>query len=91
MFHDAYVKVILDKTEGNSTIKKDLPKYVGKTGVIQVVKSTINDYGDPTYYAVATIKVKKQYCVFVWLTGREMMNYTYDDFLDVLKTVKYKR
>lgn len=91
LFHDAYVKAISDRLIGGvSALKKDLPKSVKYKGVIQVVREYSDD-DDPDYYAIATMKIKNKYYTFTWLTGKDMMAYTYDDFVDILETVRLRK
>jgi len=91
LFHDAYVNIIANRlTGGVSALKKDLPKSIKYKGVIQVVRE-YSSKEDPDYYAVATLKIKKRYYIFTWLTGKEMMSYTYDDFIDILETVRLRK
>jgi hypothetical protein len=77
-------------TGGVSALKKDLPKSVKYKGVVQVVRE-YSSKDDPDYYAVATMKIKNRYYIFTWLTGKEMMSYTYDDFIDILETVRLRK
>ncbi len=93
LFHDAYVHAVAVRlTNGVSSLKKELPKGVKYKGVIQVVREYVDDdYDDPDYYVIATMKIKKRYYVVSWLTSKEMMSYTYDDFIDILKTIRARK
>lgn len=92
LFHDSYVQAIANRLSGGvSALKKELPKKMKYKGVIQIVREYNEDNEDPDYYAVATMKIKDKYYIFTWLTGKDMMSYTYDDFEDILRTVRLKK
>jgi len=93
LFHDAYVNAVTVRLDnGVSSLKKELPKSVKYKGVVQVVREYIDgDDADPDYYVIATLKIKKRYYVVSWLTGKEMMSYTYDDFITILETIRARK
>lgn len=92
LFHDAYVKArISTMNSGISSLKKKLPKKVKFPGVIQVVRDMNPSYGEAAYYVVATLNVNRDYYIFQWETNKEMMGYTYDDFEDILASVRKKK
>lgn len=87
-FQDAYVwRRFASIDNGGISIKKELPKNLKQKGVIQTVAGD-GAYAGMTYYATATIQVKDNYYVFQWITSKQIMNYTYDDFERILKSVK---
>ncbi|AEA44489.1 hypothetical protein [Fluviicola taffensis] len=87
-FQDAYVwRRYESLNEAGISIKKELPKSLKQKGVIQTVAGD-GDYGTQTYYATSTIKVADNYYVFQWISSKPIMNYTYDDFERILKSIR---
>jgi hypothetical protein len=87
-FQDAYVwRRFESLDESGISIKKELPKAFKHKGVIQTI---VGDgyYGDQTYYITSTIKVADSYYVFQWISSKPIMNYTYDDFERILKSIQ---
>lgn len=87
--HDNYIlKRQASLEESQVTIKKLLPKEVGYPGYIQVVHEAENIYTAPSSYFTATIQVGTDYFVFQLIGKRENMGYLYDDFIDLLCSVR---
>lgn len=87
-FQDAYVwRRYASLDNAGTSIKKELPKNLKQKGVIQTISGD-GSYSGQTYYVTATIKIKDDYFVFQWITSKPIMNYTYDDFERILKSVK---
>lgn len=87
-FHDAYVKRRFNSiNEASVTIKKALPKRWKLKGVIQTVRGnmSLNSF---EYYAVASVEVKDAVFIFQWICRKEIMDYTFDDFERVLKSIQ---
>lgn len=70
------------------SIKKEVPNTIKFPGVIQVVKGKEYEYEAPTNYFTATLKVGNQYYVFQLIGKAENMGYLYDDFIDILSSVR---
>ena len=70
------------------SIKKEVPKSVKFPGYIQVVKGKEYEYEDPTNYFTASLKVGNQYYVFQLIGKADNMGYLYDDFIDLLSSVR---
>lgn len=70
------------------SIKKDVPNSVKFPGFIQVVKGKEYEYEDPTNYFTATLKVGNLYYVFQLIGKADNMGYLYDDFIDILSSVR---
>jgi len=70
------------------SIKKEVPNSVKFPGFIQVVKGKEYEYEEPTNYFTATLKVGNQYYVFQMIGKAENMGYLYDDFVDLLSSVR---
>lgn len=65
-----------------------LPKQVGVPGRISVVRGKNYDYSDSNSdYFISTIKVDDNFYVFQLIGKSGSMDYLYDDFLDILKSV----
>lgn len=87
-FQDAYVSRRYGSLDNAGiSIKKELPKNFKHKGIIQTVAGD-GDYSGQTYYATATVKVKDNYYVFQWISSKPIMNYTYDDFERILKSIQ---
>lgn len=87
-FQDAYIwKRYESLNNGAISIKKTLPKHFKLNGVIQTVSGE-GIYGSSEYYATSTIELNKKYYVFQWICAQEMMNYTFDDFEHILKSIR---
>ncbi len=88
--HDNYIlkrQVSLDD-KCDVTVKKPLPKEVGFPGYIQVVHGSYNTYGESSSYFTATMQVGTEYFVFQLIGKRDNMGYLYDDFIDILSSVR---
>jgi hypothetical protein len=87
--HDYY---ILKRHESLSnpglSIKKILPKRVKQKGYIQIVEGSKYASGTGSTYFTATIEIKGEYYVFQLIGVADNMGYLYDDFLDILASVK---
>lgn len=87
-FQDAYVWRRYESLDNSGvSIKKELPKACKHKGVIQTISGD-GTYSGRTYYITSTIKVGNDYYVFQWITSKPVMNYTYDDFEQILKSVQ---
>ncbi|MDR0802161.1 hypothetical protein [Fluviicola sp.] len=87
-FQNAYVwRRYASLDNGGASIKKELPRNLKQKGVIQTVAGD-GPYSSKTYYITATIRVEDNYYVFQWITSKQIMSYTYDDFERILKSVK---
>ncbi|TSJ40185.1 hypothetical protein [Fluviicola chungangensis] len=87
-FQDAYVWRRFESLNNSGvSIKKELPKSFRNKGLIQTISGD-GTYSGQTYYVTSTIKVKNDYYVFQWITSKPIMNYTYDDFERILKSVR---
>ena len=87
-FQDAYVwRRYLSLDNASVSIKKELPKTFKHKGVIQTVSGD-GTYSGQAYYITSTIKSGNDYYVFQWITSKPVMNYTYDDFERILKSVR---
>jgi hypothetical protein len=87
--HDHYILKRESSLENAETgIKKELPKSVKFPGYVQVVEGARSDYGQTSSYFTATLEIGNDYYVFQ-LIGREpSMGYLYDDFIDILSSVR---
>lgn len=87
-FQDAYVWRRFESLDNSGvSIKKELPKTFKNKGLIQTVSGD-GTYSGQAYYVTSTIKVGEEYYVFQWITSKPIMNYTYDDFERILKSVR---
>ncbi len=87
-FQDAYVWRRYESLDNSGvSIKKELPKTFKNKGLIQTISGD-GTYSGQTYYVTSTIKVGNEYYVFQWITSKPIMNYTYDDFERILKSVR---
>ncbi len=87
-FQDAYVWRRFESLDNSGiSIKKELPKTFRNKGLIQTISGD-GTYSGQAYYVTSTIKVGNEYYVFQWITSKPIMNYTYDDFERILKSVR---
>lgn len=87
-FQNAYVWRRFESLDNSGvSIKKELPKNFKHKGLIQTVSGD-GTYSGQAYYVTSTLKVGKEYYVFQWITSKPIMNYTYDDFERILKSVR---
>jgi hypothetical protein len=87
-FQDAYVWRRFQSLDNSGvSIKKELPKSFKHKGLIQTISGE-GSYSGQTYYVTATMKVGNGYYVFQWISNKPIMNYTYDDFERILKSVR---
>lgn len=87
-FQDAYVWRRFESLDNSGvSIKKELPKTFRNKGLIQTISGD-GTYSGQAYYVTSTIKVGSEYYVFQWITSKPIMNYTYDDFERILKSVR---
>ena len=71
-----------------TSIKKALPKSIKHPGCVQVLHGDEYDEDMNTTYMTATLEVDGFYYVFQLIGARENMGYLYDDFIDILSTVR---
>jgi hypothetical protein len=71
-----------------SSIKKFGPKEQKLNTIIQTIEGTSYDGAVEMTYYMATIEVKDTYYVFQLIGVKDHMGYLYDDFLDIVKSVK---
>ncbi len=87
-FQDAYVWRRFESLDNSGiSIKKELPKTFKNKGLIQTVAGD-GTYSGQAYYVTSTVKVGSNYYVFQWISSKPIMNYTYDDFERILKSVR---
>jgi hypothetical protein len=87
-FQDAYVwRRYESLNNAGVSIKKELPKACKHKGVIQTISGN-GTYSGQAYYITSTMKVGNDYYVFQWITSKPVMNYMYDDFEEILKSVR---
>jgi len=87
-FQDAYVWRRYESLDNAGvSIKKELPKTFKHKGVIQTISGD-GTYSGRAYYVTSTMKVGNDYYVFQWITSKPVMNYVYDDFEQILKSVR---
>lgn len=87
--HDNYVlKREASLEDAETGIKKELPKSVKFPGYIQVIEGARSDYGETSSYFTATLEVGGEYYVFQLIGREKNMGYLYDDFIDILSSVR---
>lgn len=87
-FQDAYVWRRFESLDNSGiSIKKELPKTFRNKGLIQTISGD-GTYSGQAYYVTSTIKIGNEYYIFQWITSKPIMNYTYDDFERILKSVR---
>jgi len=87
-FQDAYVWRRFSSLDNSAvSIKKELPKGYKHKGLIQTISGE-GTYSGQTYYVTSTMKIGDYYYVFQWISNKPIMNYTYDDFERILKSVR---
>lgn len=87
--HDNYIlKREASLDAGNTGIKKELPQSVSYAGYIQVIEGANTSYSDELSYFTATLEIDGDYYVFQMIGKQENMGYLYDDFIDILSSVK---
>ncbi len=87
--HDNYVlKREASLEDAETGIKKELPKSVKFPGYIQVIEGARSDYGETSSYLTATLEIGSEYYVFQLIGREENMGYLYDDFIDILSSVR---
>ncbi len=69
-------------------MKKELPQSTHFPGYIQVVTGTQSEYEEPSTYFTATMNVNGKYYVFQLIGKEENMGYLYDDFIEILSSVR---
>ena len=75
-------------TDAEIGIKKELPESVQFPGYIQVINGAESDYNVPSSYFTATLEINNKYYVFQLIGKEENMGYLYDDFIDILSSVR---
>ncbi len=70
------------------SIKKNIPKKNKYSGYIQAVQGSSTKESPTTSYFISTIKVNDQFYVFQLIGIQKNMGYLYDDFIDLLSSVK---
>lgn len=87
--HDNYIlKRESSLYDGDTGIKKELPSSVSYPGYIQVIEGATSSYLDELSYFTATLDINGKYHVFQLIGKGENMGYLYDDFIDILSSVK---
>ena len=69
-------------------IKKELPASVRFPGYIQVITGVQSEYEESSSYFTATLAINNKYYVFQLIGKEENMGYLYDDFIDILSSVR---
>lgn len=91
IIQDFYVRKRVNSLhEPRVSIKKELPKSVKFEGCIQAVKGKNYDYEyqEQTNYFTATLKIEDEFYVFQLIGKADSMSYLYDDFVDLLSSVR---
>ena len=91
IIQDFYVRKRVNSLhEPRVSIKKELPKSVKFEGCIQAVKGKNYDYEyqEQTNYFTATLKIEDEFYVFQLIGKADNMSYLYDDFVDLLSSVR---
>lgn len=87
--HDNYIlKREASIEDGETGIKKELPSTVKFPGYIQVIDGATSSYSENLSYFTATLEIADEYYVFQLIGKAENMGYLYDDFIDILSSVK---
>lgn len=87
--HDYYViKRQNSMYEHFSSIKKKGPRNSGFPTVIQTIEGPGYEGGDTVTYMMATVDVNDKYYVFQLIGKKGHIGYLYDDFLDIIKSIK---
>jgi len=87
--HDNYIlKREASLEQGETGIKKELPKSVSFPGFIQVVDGSSSSYSENSTYFTATLEIGNNYYVIQMIGKSDNMGYLYDDFIDILSSVK---
>jgi hypothetical protein len=87
--HDHYIlKRQASLYNGETGIKKELPNSVKFPGYIQVIEGATSSYLDDLSYFTATLDIDGEIHVFQLIGKGENMGYLYDDFIDLLSSVK---
>ncbi len=89
-FHDAYVNERLKTLDSKGlSIKKEVTKKGHFPLIFQTVRGTnLAWYDEDLLYVTATMKVKNDYYVFQWIGEENKMQFMFDDFFEILNTVK---
>lgn len=69
-------------------IKKELPASVLFPGYIQVITGVQSEYEESSSYFTATLAINNKYYVFQLIGKEENTGYLYDDFIDILSSVR---
>ena len=87
--HDNYIlKREASLEDGETGIKKEVPNSVDFPGYIQVVDGANSSYSENLSYFTATLNIGGEYYVFQMIGKGENMGYLYDDFIEILSSVK---
>ena len=87
--HDNYILKREESLEAPEIgIKKELPNSVKFPGYIQIVEGARNDYTEISSYFTATLEIGNEYYVFQLIGKEANMGYLYDDFIDILSSVR---
>ena len=87
--HDNYIlKRQASLYNGEKKIKKELPNSVKFPGYIQLIEGATSSYLDDLSYFTATLDIEGEIHVFQLIGKGENMGYLYDDFIDLLSSVK---
>lgn len=88
--HDLYAsKRIASLDQPSVSIKKFPPEEIKFPGIIQVISGSKYQNTDRHSYFFATIEIDSRYFVFQLIGKQENMTYLYDDFLEILASIKF--
>ena len=76
--------------EQYTSIKKDVPKSIKYTGLIQTVEGGDYGYGTVSEYLTSTLKIGDDFYVFQLIANKQSMGYLYDDFISILSSAVKK-
>ena len=88
VLHNHYCKAILNSNYNtvSSEVENLFPK-TGKKGLLQHIESSSDD-SYKLHFSLASIHFKGNYYVFQFIAGKQIMPYLYDDFLNIIKSVR---
>jgi hypothetical protein len=73
-----------------TSVKKPLPPKIKYKGFVQVIQGETNKGGIKSSYFTSTIQIKNKYYVIQLIGPKDNMGYFYDDFNDLLFSIKNK-
>ncbi len=71
-----------------NSIKTDLPEGVKLPGSLEVIYGRQDDYEQDLKYIIATVEKDNSWYVFQFVVGQDLSGYLFDDFKDLLKSVR---